>query len=141
MPSAASVRYWSCNDWKAPDERRHASPSNWPPGQTRKTDNFERLALFLTRGCFAPNIRLVPHPSSMSNMPAIHKSILGVRLPLELLARLRKLAEDRGVSVTALVQLILETELDRLGAGMDENVEKWIQEKRRINANRRHTGH
>lgn len=74
-------------------------------------------------------------------MPSIHKSILGVRLPLELLARLRQLAEERGESVTALVQRILEDELDRLGVEVDENDAKWIQEKRRFNAKRRHTIH
>ena len=77
----------------------------------------------------------------MSNMPDIHKAILGVRLPLELLVRLRKHAGAEGVTVTELVQRILTAELDRLGIEADENDRQWIQERTRINEDRRHAQH
>lgn len=77
----------------------------------------------------------------MSNMPDIHKAILGVRLPLELLVRLRKRAGAEGVTVTELVQRILTAELDRLGIEADENDRQWIQERTRINEDRRHAQH
>lgn len=77
----------------------------------------------------------------MSNMPDIHKAILGVRLPLELLVRVRKLAGAEGVTVTELVQRILTAELDRRGIEADENDRQWIQERTRINEDRRHAQH
>lgn len=77
----------------------------------------------------------------MSNMPDIHKAILGVRLPLELLVRLRKLAECRNISVTELVQKILADELGRLGIELDANDKKWIQERIRFNEHRRYVAH
>lgn len=77
----------------------------------------------------------------MSNMPDIHKAILGVRLPLELLVRLRKLAAQRGVSVTDLVQRILMDELDQLGIELDDADEKWIRERVCYNESRRRSAH
>lgn len=74
-------------------------------------------------------------------MPNIHKSILGARLPLSLLVCLRKLAERRGMTVTALVQQILTDELDKLGIEKDDKDEEWIQERTRFNETRRSSAH
>ncbi len=47
----------------------------------------------------------------MANMPDVNKVIRSIQLPLEFLARLRKLAMRRKMSVSQLVNSLLHEEL------------------------------
>lgn len=48
----------------------------------------------------------------MANMPDVNKVVAFVRVPVELMARLRALASERKMTITQLINFILHEELD-----------------------------
>ena len=63
----------------------------------------------------------------MANMPDVNKVIRSIQLPLELMARLRKLAKRRRMSVSQLVNFILHEQLDRIV--LREEDYAWIKQE------------
>ncbi len=71
----------------------------------------------------------------MANMPDVNKVIRSVQIPLELMARLRKLAEARQMTVGQLINFILHEQLDHIA--LDESDYEWIKNEVRKNEEKR----
>ena len=71
----------------------------------------------------------------MANMPDVNKVIRSVQIPLELMARLRKLAVVRQMTVGQLINFILHEQLDHIA--LDESDYEWIKNEVRKNEQKR----
>lgn len=71
----------------------------------------------------------------MANMPDVNKVIRSVQIPLELMARLRKLAEARQMTVGQLINFILHEQLDHIA--LEESDYEWIKNEVRKNEEKR----
>lgn len=71
----------------------------------------------------------------MANMPDVNKVIRSVQIPLELMARLRKLAEVRQMTVGQLINFILHEQLDHIA--LDESDYEWIKNEVKKNEQKR----
>jgi hypothetical protein len=71
----------------------------------------------------------------MANMPDVNKVIRSVQIPLELMARLRKLAAARQMTVGQLINFILHEQLDHIA--LDESDYEWIKNEVRKNEQKR----
>lgn len=69
------------------------------------------------------------------NMPDINKKQLGVLIPLDLYARIKKAAEDKGISVSELTQIALQREYGNYEIGSAELF--WIAEQTAKNEQKR----
>lgn len=69
------------------------------------------------------------------NMPDINKKQLGVLIPLDLYARIKKAAEDKQVSISELAQLALQREYGNYEIGSAELF--WIAEQTKRNEDKR----
>lgn len=61
----------------------------------------------------------------MPNQPDVNKVIRSIQIPLELMARLRKTAAQRSMTVGQLINFILHEELDRIALTEDDY--EWIK--------------
>lgn len=61
----------------------------------------------------------------MPNQPDVNKVIRSIQIPLELMARLRKLAAQRSMTVGQLINFILHEELDKIT--LTEEDYEWIK--------------
>lgn len=61
----------------------------------------------------------------MPNQPDVNKVIRSIQIPLELMARLRKLAAQRSMTVGQLINFILHEELDKIALTEDDY--EWIK--------------
>lgn len=71
----------------------------------------------------------------MPNQPDINKVVTFVRVPLELMARLRSLAAERKMTITQLINFILHEELD--GRPLSDSDLEWIRNTRSQNEDKR----
>lgn len=71
----------------------------------------------------------------MGNMPDINKKQLGVLIPLDLFARLKKAAADKGLTPSELAQIALQREYGKYEIGSEELF--WIAEQTRKNEEKR----
>lgn len=71
----------------------------------------------------------------MPNQPDINKVVTFVRVPLELMARLRSLAAERKMTITQLINFILHEELD--GRPLSDSDFEWIRNTRSQNEDKR----
>lgn len=71
----------------------------------------------------------------MANMPDVNKVIRSVQIPLELMARLRKLAAARQMTVGQLINFILHEQLDHIA--LEESDYEWIKNEVRKNEEKR----
>ncbi|MBR4604231.1 MAG: hypothetical protein IKO43_05255 [Kiritimatiellae bacterium] len=71
----------------------------------------------------------------MSNMPDINKKQLGVSIPLDLFARLRKAATDKGLTASELAQIALQREYGKYPITSAELF--WIAEQTKKNEEKR----
>ena len=69
------------------------------------------------------------------NMPDINKKQLGVWLPLDLFARVRKAAEDKGVTISEVAQIALQRAYGKYEIGSAELF--WIAEQVKRNEEKR----
>ena len=65
------------------------------------------------------------------NMPDINKKHLGVLIPLDLYARVKKAAEDKGLTVSEVAQIALQREYGKVEIGSKELF--WIAEQTKKN--------
>ena len=71
----------------------------------------------------------------MANMPDVNKVVTFVRVPVELMARLRSLAKERKMTITQLINFILHEELDNRPLSL-EDIE-WMRQEVLKNENKR----
>lgn len=72
------------------------------------------------------------------NMPDVNKKQLAALIPLDLFARVRKAAEDKGLSVSEITQIALQREYGSYPIGSAELF--WIAEQTKKNEVRRKAG-
>lgn len=71
------------------------------------------------------------------NMPDINKKQLGVLIPLDLYARIKKAAEDKKVTISELAQLALQREYGNYEIGSAELF--WIADQTKRNEEKRNS--
>ena len=71
----------------------------------------------------------------MPNQPDVNKVIRSIQIPLELMARLRKLAAARCMTVGQLINFILHEQLD--GIALTEDDYEWIRNEVKKNEDKR----
>lgn len=72
------------------------------------------------------------------NMPDVNKKQLAALIPLDLFARVKKAAEDKGLSVSEITQIALQREYGSYPIGSAELF--WIAEQTKKNEARRKSG-
>lgn len=71
----------------------------------------------------------------MPNQPDVNKVIRSIQIPLELMARLRILANERKMTISQVINFILHEELDRIE--LKEEDYEWIRNEVRKNEEKR----
>ncbi len=71
----------------------------------------------------------------MPNQPDVNKVVASVRVPVELMARLRSLARERKMTLTQLINFILHEELDSRPLSLEDL--EWIKNEVRKNEDKR----
>lgn len=71
----------------------------------------------------------------MPNQPDVNKVVAFVRVPVELMARLRSLARERKMTLTQLINFILHEELDSRPLSLEDL--EWIKNEVRKNEDKR----
>ncbi len=71
----------------------------------------------------------------MPNQPNVNKVTTFVRLPLELMAKLRSLAAERKMTFTQIVQFIIHEYVDDRPLSLQDMA--WIEEQRAANMRKR----
>lgn len=71
----------------------------------------------------------------MPNQPDVNKVVAFVRVPVELMARLRSLARERKMTLTQLINFILHEELDSRPLSLEDL--EWIKKEVRKNEDKR----
>lgn len=71
----------------------------------------------------------------MPNQPSVNRVVTFVRVPVELMARLRSLAAERKMTITQVINFILHEELD--DRPLTEADMEWIKQEVTKNENRR----
>ncbi len=71
----------------------------------------------------------------MPNQPDVNKVVAFVRVPVELMARLRSLARERKMTLTQLINFILHEELDNRPLSLEDL--EWIKNEVQKNEDKR----
>lgn len=71
----------------------------------------------------------------MPNQPDVNKVVAFVRVPVELMARLRSLARERKMTLTQLINFILHEELDSRPLSLEDL--EWIKNEVQKNEDKR----
>lgn len=71
----------------------------------------------------------------MPNVADVNDGRIAVRIPLDLLARVKRLAKERKMSLTDFLMYVLHKELDKISL-TDEDIE-WIKKEVRKNESKR----
>ena len=74
----------------------------------------------------------------MPNQPDINKVVAFVRVPVELMARLRALARERKMTITQLTNFILHEELDKRPLSAEDL--EWMKQEILKNETKRNKG-
>lgn len=77
------------------------------------------------------------HVNMHGNMPDVNTKLIGVSLPLELVARIDRAAKDAGATRSEIVRRAVERSVSDVRLTDDDLV--WIAQTRRDNAGRRET--